>query len=1358
MAGTYWLTILPETSRLKEGIRRAVREAESGLTVTVTPKVDKSGAERAGREFGQRFTKSADAKVDPKVNSGGAERTGRDAGRRFKRGFEDEGEAHPHVDTDSAEAEGRLFGSRFRRGFTTSTIGLAAAIGGIGLGFKLAAGPARRLTQEAGKISLAAKGASIAASVLGSALVAGGTALRTVAGVSLQKLGGGLKVLGDQAGNLAKQVTRVTSAFVVLTTAVRFGAFMSTAAKWMGILTIGTVALVGALSALTFAAGTWLWSALVSVGSAMGVTAGVAVGLLAPALFTAKLAFAQLGDAAKDYLKKFEEADAAFTTMIGERMGPMLDAFRELRMSITDTFTRTLEPSFANLGNLMAGLQPQLTGMSLVLGQVGNELTASLSSPATMGAWQQMITASQQFFTRISSGLAGMTSGLVQFASTAADTFAGSWGDGINSAFTRFGDWLRSIGPAQMKLAFATLQQQIQNVMDVVVPIFNALRQIAAISAPALAPGFQAIGKAFSDATPAVMKMAEDLMPALGQALANLAPIIPTLIQVFTPWAQVLALIAPPLASIIVALTPFAPLILAGVLAVKAIVAGLAVYNTVMLAGTVATKAATAAGKMFNLTLLANPIGLIVAGIVALGVALWAFFTKTETGRRVWAAVWGGIKQVAGTVFEWLKAALQWVGDKMNWLWENVAQPVFKRIGEVIAQFWAGTQVVWEGLQTALQFVGDKMNWLWQNIAVPVFEGIKSAISAFWDGAKAVWDALTDAIDTVGEKISGLKGIFETAFNAIKDTVTRVWNSISGIFDSIKDAAGTVGSLLGGAAGVVVNTLGLDGNADGGRVGYASGGRISGPGSGTSDSILGVPAMVRVSNGEYIVNAESTAKYLPLLSAINAGALPGFAAGGLAVGKAPEAGLQGNTILLSRLLSHMFPQVGSIGGYRADNLPDHPSGLALDVMIPNPMSPTGIALGNTITAFLMKNADKLNVDYTIWRQTFRAADGRSNVMEDRGDPTQNHFDHVHVTTKPGGPGSYAPPKGLKLPGGGLGSSGMDGTGLGASLTSSAGGSLGGSISADGTSLTTYRAATDSELQASNARIDSATKTLREAEQRIDDKNTDLELARTKLSELQASGKAKQSQLDAAQNRIAKLEREIGDAETDAATAREKLAQVEQADSDLRTLGKEIKAKSSTVRFDDESSLAGGAAGAAGGGNDFSSLGQTFVGGIFESIGLDGGLFSNPLEWPSVKSLMAGVNFLGGLASIAGAPAEGTDAALAVGGSASSAGGFFAGAADAVGVESLMSAIPQPGSPVLSPGEINPAVPGATAAAPSPAGMSAFAPAQHGGTSGAAPGPVDNSININGPVGMDPSAMRTQMRAEQNARTRTTVMR
>src|ERR1700721_1981893 len=79
----------------------------------------------------------------------------------------------------------------------------------------------------------------------------------------------------------------------------------------------------------------------------------------------------------------------------------------------------------------------------------------------------------------------------------------------------------------------------------------------------------------------------------------------------------------------------------------------------------------------------------------------------------------------------------------------------------------------------------------------------------------------------------------------------------------------------------------------------------------------------------------------------------------LPVGLASEQGLQVRTILASRAISVTFPEIHEIGGVRADPLPWHPLGLALDVMIPNPESPHGIELGNEIVAYVLRNADRL---------------------------------------------------------------------------------------------------------------------------------------------------------------------------------------------------------------------------------------------------------------------------------------------------------------------------------------------------------------------------------------------------------------
>lgn len=115
----------------------------------------------------------------------------------------------------------------------------------------------------------------------------------------------------------------------------------------------------------------------------------------------------------------------------------------------------------------------------------------------------------------------------------------------------------------------------------------------------------------------------------------------------------------------------------------------------------------------------------------------------------------------------------------------------------------------------------------------------------------------------------------------------------------------------------------------------------------------------------------------------------------LPVGVANERGLQVKTVLAARAVSAAFPEITNIGGVRPDALPWHPRGLAIDIMIPNPSSAAGIALGNEIVRFAFKNADRFALQDVIWRGTYYTPSGPSGSG-------YGHYDHVHITTHGGG--------------------------------------------------------------------------------------------------------------------------------------------------------------------------------------------------------------------------------------------------------------------------------------------------------------------------------------------------------------------
>lgn len=106
-----------------------------------------------------------------------------------------------------------------------------------------------------------------------------------------------------------------------------------------------------------------------------------------------------------------------------------------------------------------------------------------------------------------------------------------------------------------------------------------------------------------------------------------------------------------------------------------------------------------------------------------------------------------------------------------------------------------------------------------------------------------------------------------------------------------------------------------------------------------------------------------------------------------------DKNLQPNAAKLNDLVAAQFPQIKEIGGYRQDKHPDHPSGLALDIMIPGGTTrgganPQGKILGDQIWAWLNANAAELGFDPqgSLWQT----------------DTGGDHYDHIHALTLPPG--------------------------------------------------------------------------------------------------------------------------------------------------------------------------------------------------------------------------------------------------------------------------------------------------------------------------------------------------------------------
>jgi hypothetical protein len=142
---------------------------------------------------------------------------------------------------------------------------------------------------------------------------------------------------------------------------------------------------------------------------------------------------------------------------------------------------------------------------------------------------------------------------------------------------------------------------------------------------------------------------------------------------------------------------------------------------------------------------------------------------------------------------------------------------------------------------------------------VALFQGRESDVVNDW--ILTARDALKQTLDAALAVSSAVIGITE-AFRALGSAIAAPFRAI-------------------GAAGEALQAMGPKNKIN--IPGFASGGHIRGPGTGTSDSIL-----ARLSNGEFVMRRSAVdALGLPLLNALNAGMMPAFAEGGAVGGGRP---------------------------------------------------------------------------------------------------------------------------------------------------------------------------------------------------------------------------------------------------------------------------------------------------------------------------------------------------------------------------------------------------------------------------------------------------------------------------------------
>ncbi len=139
--------------------------------------------------------------------------------------------------------------------------------------------------------------------------------------------------------------------------------------------------------------------------------------------------------------------------------------------------------------------------------------------------------------------------------------------------------------------------------------------------------------------------------------------------------------------------------------------------------------------------------------------------------------------------------------------------------------------------------------------------------------------------------------------------------------------------------------------------------------------------------------ASPTSAATPAPSTTAAGSASGIAVAPCADGSAVESGLTQDAVRVHRAVCALFSGITGYGGIRGSG-DYHGTGQAIDIMIPNS------SVGQAIATYVRANAKALGVSEVIWSQhiwTVQRSGEGWRAMSDRGSPTANHEDHVHVS-------------------------------------------------------------------------------------------------------------------------------------------------------------------------------------------------------------------------------------------------------------------------------------------------------------------------------------------------------------------------
>ena len=461
--------------------------------------------------------------------------------------------------------------------------------------------------------------------------------------------------------------------------------------------------------------------------------------------------------------------------------------------TLTGVTGSTAEVS-TQLKSVFSGLMTPSTALSAKIGELGYEsASAMLDQLGLIGTLDKLSAAcgdDKQAVAKLFSSVEAQTAVLALAGSQTenwvqkTEAMAGV-ADATSKAFDKATDNVQG-KLDKMKQVFETFKIRVGNILipivtnivDKAIPkiekAFDTLMPILSDVYTSAKP----VIEAFGNAIPGALQIAGDIMSGVFNAIKVVIPPVISLVKFLGDNFSWIGPIAAGLATGIGVLTA-AIKINAAITAISA--GGFKAWAaSTKIAGT-ATKIFAGAQKILNLVMSANPIGIVIAAVVALGTAFVLLYKKCEPFRKFINGIGAGIKKGFLAVVNWFKGIPSFFGN------------LFSKMGE--------------GIKNGFNAV---INW---------FKNLPATFSNIFNRAKNIVDnavaKITEKFPVLGTILGGVIGGIKVHFNYLKTIFSNVIGFIKNVFtgnwkgalENVKNLAVAPIQMISGLFDTITNTV-----------------------------------------------------------------------------------------------------------------------------------------------------------------------------------------------------------------------------------------------------------------------------------------------------------------------------------------------------------------------------------------------------------------------------------------------------------------------------------------------------------------------------------------------------------------------